>query len=667
MSNISGKQILIAGVTPYFCEREVLWFEENAAKIIRESLKNKWWREQTLFLEPGQKAKISEISRKISDMGYEKVKAVSIPGEFSGLGGMIEIFPANSLSSARIDFLGNAIETIEISSAKISAETRLKILKNKTKRAGAAKAEIFRPGDFVVHLDHGVGIFKEETTASAGKNTTEEKYLVLEYAPSRKNGPKDKLYVPERQIQKLSRYVGFVRPKISRLGTELWLKTKHKIKEEVEKFARELLELYAKREISKREPYHDAHFSADGGQKKLLAQFENSFEHIDTPDQQKAWEDVKKDLESEQPLDRIICGDVGFGKTEIALRAAFAAIASGYQAAVLCPTTILADQHFETFSERLKNFPVNLALLSRFEPRQKQKETLEKLKKGGVDIVIGTHRLLSKDIEFKNLRLLIIDEEQKFGVAQKEKLKKFKENLDILSLSATPIPRTLYMALSGLRQISRIDTAPPGRKSIRTFVEPYSEAAIAEAIKKEMKRGGQIYFLHNRVQNIEATAEHLRKLTPGAKIKWAHARMGEKDLRKIIHDFRARKFDLLLATTIIENGLDLPNVNSLIVADSTKLGLSQSHQIRGRIGRSDREAFAYFLYREKDLFGPAKERLEALEKFQELGEGYKIAERDLEIRGAGNILGKKQSGALNQIGLNLYCQMLSDAVNKLRQ
>ncbi|MEK7123267.1 MAG: helicase-related protein, partial [Patescibacteria group bacterium] len=249
---------------------------------------------------------------------------------------------------------------------------------------------------------------------------------------------------------------------------------------------------------------------------------------------------------------------------------------------------------------------------------------------------------------------------------QKEKLKKFKENLDILSLSATPIPRTLYMALSGLRQISRIDTAPPGRKSIKTFVEPYSERAAADAIKKELARGGQIYFLHNRVQNIEAAAENLRKLAPAAKIKWAHARMGEKDLRKIIHDFRARKFDLLIATTIIENGLDLPNVNTLIVADSTKLGLSQSHQIRGRVGRSDREAFAYFLYKEKDLFGPAKERLEALEKFQELGEGYKIAERDLEIRGAGNILGKKQSGALNQIGLNLYCQMLAEAVEKAR-
>lgn len=662
MSNKTAKDILIAGVTPYFCEREVFWFEENAAKIKRESLKNKWWREQTLFLETGQKANMSAILRKISDMGYEKVKTVSSPGEFSGFGGIIEIFPVNSLAPARIDFLGNSVETIEILPPEISNETRRKILKNKTKRTQSAKTEKFRPGDFVVHLDHGVGIFKEETAASAGKNAIEEKYLVLEYAPSRKNGPRDLLYVPERQIQKLSRYIGFVRPKINRLGTELWLKTKHKIKEEVEKFARELLELYAKREISKREPYRDTYF-----QKEISRQFENSFEHVETPDQQKAWEDVKKDLASERPLDRIICGDVGFGKTEIALRAAFAAVAAGHQAAVLCPTTILADQHFETFSERLKNFPVNLALLSRFEPRQKQKETLEKLKSGGVDVVIGTHRLLSKDVRFKNLRLLIIDEEQKFGVAQKEKLKTFKENLDILSLSATPIPRTLYMALSGLRKISLINTPPPGRKSIKTFVEPYSETAIAAAIEKELKRGGQIYFLHNRVHNIEAAAENLRKIAPAAKIKWAHARMGEKDLRKIIRDFRAGEFDLLLATTIIENGLDLPNVNTLIVADSTKLGLSQSHQIRGRIGRSDREAFAYFLYREKDLFGPAKERLAALEKFQELGEGYRVAERDLEIRGAGNILGKKQSGALNQIGLNLYCQMLSDAVSKLRQ
>jgi len=347
------------------------------------------------------------------------------------------------------------------------------------------------------------------------------------------------------------------------------------------------------------------------------------------------------------------------------LRAMVRVVESGYQAAMLCPTTILANQHYQNFKKRLKDLPIEVGILTRIQTKKEQEETIKKLKKGKIDILVGTHRILSKDVEFKKLGLLVIDDEHKFGVRQKEKLKKLRAELDVLSLSATPIPRTLYLSLSGLREISLIQTPPPGRLPIKTFILPFSEKVIKEAIEKELKRGGQVYYLHNRIENINSVKNFLEGLLPNVKFGIAHGRLNEKELIKVMENFQNKKIDVLVATTIIEAGLDLPNVNTLIVADSTRLGLSQAYQIRGRIGRSNVQAFAYFLYPQR-LTPLAKERLEALKEAEELGSGYKIALKDLELRGAGNILGKEQSGNINKVGLNLYCQMLAEAIEKLK-
>jgi len=364
-------------------------------------------------------------------------------------------------------------------------------------------------------------------------------------------------------------------------------------------------------------------------------------------------------------MDRIVCGDVGFGKTEVALRAMVKAVKSGYQVAIICPTTILANQHFQNFKERLKNSPIETVLLSRLQSKKEQRASIEALKKGEIDIVVGTHRVLSRDVGFQNLGLLVLDDEHKFGVRQKEKLKKMKASLDILSLSATPIPRTLYLALSSLKDMSLIQTPPVGRVPVQTFIQPWSENIIKEAIEKEISREGQVYYLHNRVETIEAAKKLLEKLVPNVKLGIAHGRLKEKDLVRVMEDFQNKKVDVLVATTIIEAGIDLPNVNSLIVADSTKLGLAQAYQIRGRIGRSYIQAFAYFFYGQ-NLSRKAQMRLEALKEAEALGSGYRIALKDLEIRGAGNILGREQSGSINQVGLNLYCQMLSEAIEKFK-
>ncbi|OGD39347.1 hypothetical protein A2907_01490 [Candidatus Azambacteria bacterium RIFCSPLOWO2_01_FULL_37_9] len=663
MADKKSMEFLIASLDPFFLDKGEIWFSENISKIKNQALTNSWWQKNILFFEKNLKLNPSEFMRKISDMGYEKVQTIASPGEFASRGGIIDIFPANSLQALRLEFFGNKIESIISLGEKINDDLRLKILNKKIKAQEKSQEESkeFKEGDYIVHLDHGIGIFRGSAVADQFLNSelqTPNSFFIIEYATPKHGQNPDRLYVPLEQAQKLSLYIGFENPTVHRLGSEIWLKTKHKIKEDVEKFAKELLEIYAKREISTRPPYHlDDQMQRD---------FESQFKHFETEDQLKAIEDIKKDMALAEPMDRLICGDVGFGKTEVALRAAFKAVMSGRQVALLCPTTILADQHFETFSERLKNFPLKTALMSRMESKQNQQKSARELEVGKIDIIIGTHRLLSNDIHFKNLGLLIIDEEQRFGVKQKEKFKHLREEVDILSLSATPIPRTMYLALSGMRKISTIQTPPPGRKAIETFVLPYSENIIIKAVKKELSRHGQIFFLYNRVQTIQSEAMRLRKIMPNLKIAIAHGRMSEGQLRKIIHDFRDKKYDLLLATTIIENGLDLPNANTLIVANATRLGLAQSYQLRGRIGRSDKTAHAYFLYNEKELKNAAKERLEALESATELGDGWKIAQKDLEIRGAGNILGRSQSGNMNKVGLNLYCQILSEAVEKLK-
>jgi len=640
-------KVLIVGLTPYFLEKGNFWFEKNLNKILEARKTQSFFQENTIFLEKNQIYNFSQFLRKLDEMGYEKVYQVREIGEFAQRGGVVDVFPINLNQAIRFEFLGNRIEEIFQLPIKIEDEKSAKeILKKKLKSQKLfSDLKGLKPGNYLVHLDHGIGIYQQQTTYN------KQQYYVLKYAQG------DKLYVPVGLERKLSRYIGFIEPKISRLGSSLWQRVKKKVREETEKLAKELLEIYAKREIVTRPPYLPDN--------EIDFQIASSFRYEETPDQIEAIEEIKKDLEKEKPMDRLLCGDVGFGKTEVALRAMIKVVKSGYQAAMICPTTILANQHFQNFKQRLKNLPIKIAMLSRLQTKKEQKEIIQKLGRGQIDIIVGTHRLLSKDVSFKNLGLLIIDDEQRFGVRQKEKLKKIRSLLDILSLSATPIPRTLYLSLSSLRNISLIQTPPVDRLPIKTFILSFKEKLIKEAIENEIKRKGQVYYLHNRVETIETARKFLENLVPEAKFGIAHGRLREKELVEVMGDFQNKKIDVLIATTIIENGLDLPNVNTLIVADATKLGLSQAYQIRGRIGRSHIQAFAYFLYPSR-LTEKVKMRLDALKEAEELGSGYKIALKDLEIRGAGNILGKEQSGNINRVGLNLYCQILSEAIEKLK-
>ncbi len=653
--NITDKpnlnRILIVSITPYFLEKGNLWFEENLNKILEASKTQSFFEDNILYIERGQFFNFSQFLRKLDEMGYEKVLETNEPGEFSQRGGIIDVFPINMLQAVRFDFLGNKIENIYPLEAKIEDEERSKEVLRKKLKSQRIFSDLknLKAGDFLVHLDHGIGRFSEI------KEHDGHKYYLLEYAAG------DRLYVPQGLERKLSRYVGFVDPKISRLGSELWQKTKKKIKEEAEKFAKEILEIFARREIAERPVY----LQADDFDLHIA----NSFKHEATPDQAEAIEEIRKDLEKTKPMDRIVCGDVGFGKTEVALRAIIKVVKSGYQAVLISPTTILANQHFNNFKNRLKDLPVRTALLTRLQSKKEQAQIIKELGENKIDVLIGTHRLLSNDVApllfNKETGLLIIDDEQRFGVKQKEKLKQMRSKIDILSLSATPIPRTLYLVLSSLRDMSLIQTPPEGRLPIKTFVSPYSNKIIKDAIEKEMARSGQVYYLHNLVETIGAVKKSMEKLLPNVRFGIAHGRMPEKELIKVMADFENKKIDVLIATTIIENGIDLPNVNTLIVADSSRLGLSQAYQIRGRIGRAKTQAFAYFFHSQR-MRGKAKMRMSALKEAETLGSGYRIAMQDLEIRGAGNILGKEQSGSINRVGLNLYCQMLSEAVEKLK-
>lgn len=662
-------RILIAAIAPYFLERENFWFEENLPKILEARKTQTFFQDNTIYIEKNKEINFSQLLRQLDEMGYERVQQIQEPGELSKKGGVLDIFPVNLNQAVRIEFYGNMIENMEKLPIIIENEKEAKErIRKKIKRQKLfSQLGNIKSGDYLVHIDHGVGIYRGRT--SQGGQTSNE-YYALEYAAG------DKLYVPAGLERKLSRYIGFVEPRISRLSSPAWIRTKGKIKEGAEKLAKELLEAYAKREVARRPAYLPDNEIDD--------ELASDFPYEETPDQTQAMEDIKNDLEkSENPMDRIVCGDVGFGKTEVALRIMAKAVNSGCQTALVCPTTILASQHYQTFKKRFEKMPIKVELLSRLQSKKEQKQIIQNLKDGKADIVVGTHRLLSQDVDFKNLGLLVIDDEQRFGVKQKEKLSKMRASLDILSLSATPIPRTLYLALSSMKNISLIQTPPSYRQPIKTFIMPWSDKTIKTAIEKEIKRGGQVYYLHNRVETIETVKKSLEKLMsetclPAGRVRFGivHGRMGEKELIKTMDDFSGyarspegrqnKKIDVLIATTIIESGLDLPNVNTLIVADSAKLGLSQAYQVRGRVGRSHVQAFAYFLHPQK-LLGLAKQRLNALKEAEELGSGYRIALKDLELRGAGNILGKEQSGNINQVGLNLYCQMLSDAIEKLKK
>ena len=510
-----------------------------------------------------------------------------------------------------------------------------------------------KPGDYVVHENHGIGVYNGIEKIEVDKVVKD--YMKISYADS------GVLYIPVAQMDLIQKYAGAdaKKPKLNKLGTVQWGRTKSQVKKAVQAVAKDLVELYAARQQSEGFVY--------GPDTVWQKEFEEMFPFEETEDQIQAIEDTKHDMESTKIMDRLICGDVGYGKTEIAIRAAFKAVQEGKQVVYLVPTTILAQQHYNTFVQRLKDFPVRIDLLCRFRSSYQQKKTVEDLKKGLVDIVIGTHRVLSKDIGFKDLGLLIIDEEQRFGVTHKEKIKKLRENIDVLTLTATPIPRTLHMSLIGIRDMSVLEEAPQDRMPIQTYVMEYNDEMVREAIERELSRGGQVYYVYNRVNDIADVAGHLQQLIPTANISFAHGQMRERELEDIMYDFINGDIDVLVSTTIIETGLDIPNANTMIIQDADRFGLSQLYQLRGRVGRSNRMAYAFLLYRrDKLLKEVAEKRLSAIREFTDLGSGIKIAMRDLEIRGAGNLLGEAQSGHMEAVGYDMYCKMLNEAVLQLK-
>ena len=507
-------------------------------------------------------------------------------------------------------------------------------------------------GDYVVHQNHGVGIYRGIDKVETDGRMKD--YISIEYAKG------SKLFVPVEQLDRIGKLSGKngARVKLNKLGGPEWEKVRTRVKGHVEDIAKELIELYAIRSSTQGYKYSE--------DTVWQREFEEMFPYEETLDQQKAIDDTKHDMESGKIMDRLVCGDVGFGKTEVAIRAAFKAVQDNRQVAYLVPTTILAEQHYNTFCERMKNYPVNIRMLSRFCTPKEVKETLEQMKSGMVDIVIGTHRLLSKDIVFKNLGLLIIDEEQRFGVKHKEQIKQMKKNVDVLTLTATPIPRTLHMSLVGLRDISLLEEPPVDRRPIQTYIMEYDLEFVKEAINRELARNGQVYYVYNRVETIADITGQLRQVLPDATIEFAHGKMPERELEAMMRRFIKGEIDVLVSTTIIETGLDIPNVNTIIIHDADRFGLSQLYQLRGRVGRSNRSAYAFLLYkRDKMIKEVAEKRLKAIREFTDLGSGYKIAMKDLEIRGAGNLLGQEQSGNIEAVGYDLYCQMLNDAIRRL--
>jgi len=570
--------------------------------------------------------------------------------------------PAPGLHAADLDlragFAHSALGLVVYSDSELFGRVRRPVARPaRGRRSDTPLALDYQPGELVVHVDHGVARFHGmrliDSRDEAGD--IQREYLELEYAEG------DKLFVPVENLDRVQKYLGGgdEKPTLHRLGTADWDRARKRAARDAEDVAEDLLKIYAQREAKAGFAFMpDTHWQEE---------LEASFPYEETPDQLAALAEIKADMESERPMDRLLCGDVGFGKTELALRAAFKAVMSGRQVALLAPTTVLAQQHFQVFTDRLQGFPVTVEVLSRFRTEDEQLRTLAGLKAGAVDIAIGTHRLLSRDVRFKRLGLLIIDEEQRFGVMQKERLKRLRANLDVLSLSATPIPRTLHMAVTGIRDMSVIQTPPEDRQPIKTYVTADEEQLVAEVVQRELDRGGQVYYVHNRVRTIEKAAERVRRLVPGARVAVGHGQMEEDELAHVMVDFAAGKHDVLVCSTIIESGLDIPNVNTLVVERADMFGLAQLYQLRGRVGRAGKRAYAYFLYDPKrSLTEAADKRLDVIQGLHELGLGFKIALRDLEIRGAGNLLGTEQHGAIAAVGFELYLQMLQSAVAKLR-
>ena len=552
--------------------------------------------------------------------------------------------------------LGNGFEYptlkfVVLSEKDIFKERKAKKPKKKSQYSGQkinSLSEI-SVGDYVVHEKYGLGIYRGMEKIESDGITKD--YINIEYKDA------SNLFVPASQLELIQKYSNLSarKPKLNKLGGTEWEKTKSRVRSQVQIAAQDLVKLYAERQAKEGYAY--------GKDTVWQKEFEELFPYEETEDQLSAIEDTKRDMESHRIMDRLICGDVGYGKTEVAIRAAFKAVMDSKQVVYLVPTTILAQQHYNSFKERMEHYPVEIAMLSRFCTPKEQKRIFDGLKNGTIDIVIGTHKVLSKNIKYKNLGLLIIDEEQRFGVKQKEKIKQLKKDVDVLALSATPIPRTLHMSLAGIRDMSVLEVPPVNRRAIQTYVMEYNEELVREAIERELGRGGQVYYVYNRVNNIDEVAAGLQRLLPNATVEYAHGQMGERQLETIMSGFINKEIDVLVSTTIIETGLDIPNVNTMIIQDAQLFGLSQLYQLRGRVGRSNRTAYAFLMYRRNSILKEeAEKRLKAIREFTDLGSGFKIAMRDLEIRGAGNLLGAEQSGHMESVGYDLYCKMLNEAV-----
>lgn len=601
---------------------------------------------------------IEELTR-LNELGQ---KIYILFGSQSKMLGIEKLLAENNIQGVNLQ-LGNLNDGFSLPNVKLTVLTEQNIFgrqinRHKTKKFADMGEKIksfsdIKPGDYVVHVENGIGKYLGVETLEF--NGTRSDFLNIQYAGA------DKLYIPVEQVIFLQKYIADddSTPKLSRLGSGDWVKAKSKAAKAVEDIAEKLLEIYARREKAQGFAFDND----DASQRE----FEDAFPYEETPDQIKAVAEIKKDMELERPMDRLICGDVGFGKTEIAIRAAYKAAMNGKQCAVLVPTTVLAQQHYQTFSERFAGFLPTVDVICRFRTQKEQRITLQKLRAGQIDVLIGTHSILSRKIQFKDLGLLIIDEEHRFGVKQKEKIRAMSVGIDVLTLSATPIPRTLHMSLVGARDMSLIETAPAERFPVQTYIIEDDDEIISEAIKREIRRGGQVYFVYNRIETIDLMHDRLAKIVPEAKIRVAHGQMSGDFLENVMMDFYEGFFNVLLTTTIIESGLDVANANTIIVYDADNFGLAQLYQMRGRVGRSHRMAFAYFVHKkDKILSETAEKRLQAMREFAQLGAGFKIAMRDLQIRGAGNLLGAQQHGHIASVGFEMYCQLLEEAVNKLQ-
>ncbi|MDD4908126.1 MAG: transcription-repair coupling factor [Candidatus Omnitrophica bacterium] len=617
----------------------------------------------------GQEINRDRILASLVEFNYKRQDAVADEGEFSCRGGIIDIYPLSFESPVRIEMDNDRVLSIKsfdiVTGGSFWDHQMLIILPVRTARHTRILAyheEVpldnlldLKAGDYVVHVDHGIGRFLGVWKVKTGEKTAD--HFVIEY------DRQEKLYVPVSDMHLIQRYFAFhVRKpkKLTRLGTKEWAALKERIKKGIQRFAWELLTLHAMRLSA-----GGFAFSKDTAWQE---DFRKTFSYVETPDQAKAWEDVKRDMETREPMDRLLCGDVGYGKTEVAMRASFKAVMDNKQVAFLVPTTILAEQHYQNFSGRLKSFPVRVEMLSRFKTRSQQKAILADLAEGKVDMIIGTHRLLAADVSFKDLGLVVIDEEQRFGVKAKEKFKAVRLTCDVLTLTATPIPRTLYMSMMGIKGLSMLDTPPPNRIPIKTYVAEYDEDLIHQAIVKEMNRRGQVFFVHNRIYDIMKVKDRIAGVLPrNTRFDVVHGQMSSAVLERVMLDFLRGKIDVLLSTAIVEAGIDIPNANTLIVNNADNFGLSDLHQLRGRVGRFNKPAYAYFLVSKENAVTPeARKRLMALHDYSQLGSGFKIAMQDLQMRGAGNLLGSQQHGFVMSVGFDLYCRLLKETISTLK-